>query len=276
MGIGAVAFNTFREAVRSKAYYVLVVAGIILMALWVLVPFFSQGSDLGLLKEMELGTLTVLGVLMGILLAGTVVSNELEDLTAMTLLTKPISRSQFVMGKFWGVMLTVLSAMAVLSVVLLFSVWLKAYMELEPRGAGELKERLAQLARDRWTHVGTVLPGLALAAMQVAVVTAVAVALSVRLPMAINALTVVGLYLLGHLLPRLKVMVPDGSVGKAFLGGVCWLLPSLEQYDVGNAIAFGYEVPWGTYVLRAAIYTVLYGAVALLVAMALFRERELT
>jgi len=48
------------------------------------------------------------------------------------------------------------------------------------------------------------------------------------------------------------------------------------MYNVGNYIAFGHAVPWGTYVLPALVYTVLYGTAALLVALTLFRERELT
>jgi len=105
---------------------------------------------------------------------------------------------------------------------------------------------------------------------------AVAVALSMRLPLAANAPVVLGLYLLGHLLPTLHHTAADQSVGRAFLWAVCRVLPSLKMYNVGNYIAFGHAVPWGTYVLPALVYTVLYGTAALLVALTLFRERELT
>jgi len=276
MGTLTIAFNTFREAARSKAFYVLVLAGVILLLLWVLMPFFTQGNELGMLKEMDLSTMTVLGVLMGILVAGTVVTSELGDRTAMTLLSKPITRPQFVLGKFVGVLLTVLSAMVVMGLVVLLSVWLKALMELKPGGGADRAAAMAKLAGDRWRHVATVLPGLALAMMQVAVMSAVAVALAMRLPLAANAPMVLGLYLLGHLLPRLQEMTAVRSVGRVFLTAVCWVLPNLKHYNVGNAIAFGHPVPWKTYVLPALGYTVLYGLAALLVAMAMFRERELT
>jgi len=276
MGIGAIAFNTLREAMRSKAYYVLVVAGVILPLLWWRMPFFSQGNDLGLLKEMDLSTITLLGVVMGILVAGTMISSELSDRTAMTLMSKPVSRAQFVLGKFCGVLLTVLSAMVVMGVMLLLSVWLKAYDELKPRGGPDQAAAMAELARNRWQEVGTVLPGLALAMMQVALVSAVAVALSMRLPLTVNAPVVIGLYLLGHLLPRLRDTAADRSAGKAFLFVLCRLLPSLETYNVGNYIAVGHAIPWRTYVVPALAYTVLYGTAAVLVALTLFRERELT
>ena len=91
-----------------------------------------------------------------------------------------------------------------------------------------------------------------------------------------TAMGVAGLYVLGHLLPRLKDTTPPESASQVFLYGVCWLLPRLDYYNVGNAIAFGHPIPWFPYVFWALIYTVLYGMVALLIAMMLFRERELT
>lgn len=276
MGIGTIAFNTFREAVRSKAYYVLVLAGVVMLLLWVLVPFFSQGNDLPLLKEMVLGTIPLMGVLTGTLVAGTVVASELSDRTAMTLLSKPVGRPQFVLGKFLGVQLTVLSGTVLMGLVALGAVWLRALMELEPFGSGTYEEALARVARLRWYHVGTVVPGLALALMQVALMSAVAVALAMRLPLAPTAVGVMGLYLLGHLLPRLADTAAPGSTGAVFLRGLCWVFPSLQMYDVGNQIMVGQAVPWGGYVLPTLLYTVLYGLAALLVAMVLFRERELS
>jgi len=274
MGVWTIAQNTFREAARSKAFYVLVSSGSLLLLLFVLLPFFTQGNELAMLKEMDLSTITLLGVLLGVLVAGTVVSNELGDRTVMTLLSKPLTRSRFVAGKFCGVLMTVLSAMLVMGVMVLISVWLKAYMELKPRGAGP--EAMARLAQERWEAVKSVLPGLAMAAMQVTLMSAVAVALAVRLPMAVNAPAVLGLYVLGHLLPRLRDMTEAATAGNVFLTGLCWVLPSLQQYNVANAIAFAHPVPWDSYVLPALLYTVFYGLAVLLVAMALFRERELT
>jgi hypothetical protein len=276
MGIWSIAFNTLREAVRSKAYYALVIAGVLILAFWILLPFFTQGDDLGLLKEMEIGTVTLLMLLMAVLIAGTVISSELSDRTAMTLLSKPVSRPQFVLGKFCGVLVTVLSAMAILSVTTMGAVWLKAYMELEARGGATVEEALAILARDRLAHVWSVAPGLALAAMQVVLMSAIAVALAMRLPLVMTAIGVSGLYVLGHLLPRLKDMTVPRSAGRAFMVGVCWVMPRLDFYNVGNEIAFGHPIPWYPYVASALLYTVLYATVALLVAMMLFRERELT
>jgi hypothetical protein len=120
-----------------------------------------------------------------------------------------------------------------------------------------------------------IVPGLALAFMETVVLTAISVAISTRLGMLPN-LTICGsIYVLGHLGP----LIAQSSVGQnefvAFFGQlIALILPVLDHFNVQAAVAAGVRVP-PDYLAWAGLYCVLYSAVAMLLALILFEDRDL-
>jgi hypothetical protein len=118
-------------------------------------------------------------------------------------------------------------------------------------------------------------PGLALAFMETVVLTAISVAISTRLPMLANLIICSAVYVLGHLVPILA----NSAVGQIeFVRFVANLLaavlPVLDHFNISAGIAGGQDVP-AVYLAWAALYCLTYSAVAMLVALLLFEDRDL-
>ena len=78
--------------------------GLLLIIVNTYLPFFSLGQDIKMLKECGLATIQISGLLIAIWTASTSIASEIEGKTAMTLLSKPITRRQFVLGKYVGIL----------------------------------------------------------------------------------------------------------------------------------------------------------------------------
>ena len=118
----AVISNTFIDILRQPVYGVVVAATIILLVLSPSLVMFTLGDDDLLLKDIGLSTLLVAGMLLGAFAATSEITEEIENKTALTVISKTVSRSMFILGKFIGIIAAVLVAEYLLSIVLLMVV----------------------------------------------------------------------------------------------------------------------------------------------------------
>jgi ABC-type transport system involved in multi-copper enzyme maturation permease subunit len=86
------------------------------MAAWVVVPYFTFGEDHLVVKQLGYDTIMLAAVLFGTLAASLSISEEIEGRTAITVMSKPISRRQFMLGKFAGITLAGLFMFGLLGV----------------------------------------------------------------------------------------------------------------------------------------------------------------
>ncbi|MBN1846667.1 MAG: hypothetical protein JW810_13360 [Sedimentisphaerales bacterium] len=118
----AIIGNTFTEALRQPIYGVVIGATILLIVLSPSLVMFTLDDDNQLLKDIYLSTLLVAGLLLGVFASATVVSEEIESKTALTILSKTVGRALFILGKFLGVLAAVLLAEYLLVLVTLIAV----------------------------------------------------------------------------------------------------------------------------------------------------------
>jgi ABC-2 type transport system permease protein len=111
--------NAFLEIIRQPVYAILLVIGLTLIALSPAITMFSMVQDEKLLVDMGLATILLLGVVMSVLAASQVISREIESETAGAVLSKPVGRLTFVVGKFLGVSMASLLTSSLLAIVLL-------------------------------------------------------------------------------------------------------------------------------------------------------------
>jgi ABC-type transport system involved in multi-copper enzyme maturation permease subunit len=267
-----IALATAKEAIRQPAFFVLAfLAGSSLIGS-VFVSYFTFGEDIKMYKDTGLTTISFAGLLLALLTASTTVADEIEGKTAITLLSKPINRRQFIVGKFLGIELGVLVLFLVLGTLFEMGVWYKYGYDLR-EAAGEVAK-----TPQRWQQVKQVLPGLALGFFEVTVLASVSVAISTRLPMLVNLIVCISLFFLGHLSPVLVEATNQGKTHEliSFMARLfAWALPSLEFFNAGPAISTGAVIPWVGYVLPALGYCMLYSGAALLFAFLLFEDRDL-
>jgi ABC-type transport system involved in multi-copper enzyme maturation permease subunit len=265
-----IAIATAKEAVRRPAFFVLGFLAVALLAYSIIVPYFTFGEDIKVYKDTGLTTISAFALILALLTSSSAVADEIEGKTAITLLSKPINRRQFIFGKFLGIEMGVLAFFGVIGVLFAMGVWYKYGYDVRESTSGVLD------MIQRRKQIEQILPGLALGFCEVTVLTAISVAISTRMPMLVNLIVCLSIFFLGHLTPILV----QGTQGKneliSFMAQLFkWALPSLEFFNAGPSIATGSLIPWVQYVLPAALYCVMYSGAAILLAFLLFEDRDL-
>jgi ABC-type transport system involved in multi-copper enzyme maturation permease subunit len=266
----AVASVTSKEAVAQPLYQVVLAIGAFMLIAFIFIPYNTFGEDVKMLKMGALELIMVLAILVAAWTASVGVSEEIEGRTALTVLSKPIGRIQFLLGKFLGVVQAVSLLYLFLGAVFLITVSGKVVYDV----------RESVLPEASWTdcyaEIAGIVPGLTLAFFETIVLTSISVAVSTRLPMLPNLLICFSVYALGNLAPLLvqaKVNDPYGIVH--FVGQLmATVLPVLENFNVQAPISAGRDVPLA-YLGWALIYCLLYSTIAMLVALVLFEDRDL-
>jgi ABC-type transport system involved in multi-copper enzyme maturation permease subunit len=269
-----IAFATAKEAIRQPAFFVMAAfaGGLLLVTIWV--SYFTFGEDIKMYKDTGLTTISFFCMLLALLTASSTVADEIEGKTAITLLSKPINRRQFIIGKFVGIELGVLALYLVLGGLFAAGVFYKYAYDLREAAGG-----IAESAK-QWEQVRQVMPGLVLGFFEVTVLTSISVAISTRLPMLANLVVCILIFFLGHLSPVLveAANAPNSDINElvGFMARLfAWALPSLEFFNAGPSISTGAVIPWIGYVLPALGYCMLYSGAALLFAFLLFEDRDL-
>lgn len=266
---GVIAQATAKEAVRQPVFLLSLALAIVILVINTFLPFFSLGEDVKMLKDCGLATILITGLLIAVWTASTSVSEEIEGKTAMTLLSKPINRRQFVLGKYIGILQGIMWYMLPVTFVFMGLIFYKVGYDaressLDPPTVAE-----------RFAVTVQILPGLLLMFMEIAILCAVSVAISTRLPMIVNLTTMLAIFVVGHLTP---VLVLTGGLQIEFVEFMARLiatvLPSLDLFNTNAAVATGTMVP-PQYLGMTAIYCVCYCTAAMLLGFILFEDRDL-
>ena len=118
---GVVALNTFREAVRDRVLYNLVFFALLMIAASVAVGQISIGIEQTVIVSLGLSAISVIGLLISVFLGVALVSKEMDKRTLYALLAKPVRRSEFLLGKFGGLVLTLAVNTAAMALGLLLA-----------------------------------------------------------------------------------------------------------------------------------------------------------
>ncbi len=306
---GAVALAAFREGIRQPMFWLLAAISLFLMLISVILPYFTFGDDYKMMKHIGFDIILLFTTLFAVLTASTSLSDEIEGRTAITLISKPLSRRQFLLGKFGGIFLASLAFAGLAAWSLNWALYVKPLIDLEeavdPLQAQvqpSLVTAVEAMAPDRdmaaflegaagWFGGSVaILPGLVICCCQVMLFLAIAVSLATRLPIVVNLLTCLSIYFLGNLAPslvqqshRYQRQHPGGVgvVGQVldFVTRVIdTVLPALEYFGIGPAIVRDQPLPLGPYALHVALivgYAMLYSAAALFFGLILFEDRDL-
>lgn len=268
-GISTVAIGTAKEAISQPLFMVLTIAGGVLLVVFIVIPYNTFGEDVKILTDSGLTTIMVLGILFAMWTASTSVSDEIEGKTALTMLSKPVSRRQFVLGKYVGILWPLLVMFVILGAILLVTISLKVVYDARESSNPTPNWELC------YSTMISAVPGLVLAYLQAAVLAAVSVAISTRLPMLPNLIIVGAIYVIGNLLPQIVRSSAGEIPFVAFTGKLlAVVLPVLNHFNIQPAIAAGQPVPYA-YLGWATLYCVLYATAAMLLALLLFEDRDL-
>lgn len=253
MRVWAIALNTFREAVRDKILYSLLFFALLMIGSSVLVGKLTLGDYTKIIMDVGLAAISFFGVLISIFVGIQLVSREIERRTIYTVLSKPLPRWEFVLGKYLGLSFTLSLQVLIMSVGL----WVLIYA-----------------VSDQWAF--WLWPALLLILLELLLLTAFAILFSCFTTPTLSGLFSISVYVIGHLTLDLKQFGQEAeSVWIQQLSqGMWYVLPNLENFNLKNEIV--HRVPLASGQLSFAIgYGILYNAVVLAAATALFERRDL-
>lgn len=267
--VSAIALTTAREAMNQPLFYLAMAMGSVGLLASIYIPYNTFGEDIKMLKSTGLIWIKIWGILVAVWAASVSVSEEVEGRTALTVLSKPVKRRQFIFGKFLGVLGPVLVLFVVMGTLFLLTISFKVVYDARETAKTEPMWQLC------YAEMIMIVPGLVLAFFETVVFAAISVAISTRLPMLANLIICSTIYVLGHLVP----MLVNSSVGKfeivRFVGQfIATVLPVLDHFDIEGAVAANAEIPL-EYLGISLIYCALYSAIAILIGLAMFEDRDL-
>jgi ABC-type transport system involved in multi-copper enzyme maturation permease subunit len=267
--VAAIAWTTGKEAVSQPMFYILLGSGIFLLTLSLFLPYFTFGEDTRYVEVNGLTLVMLLSVILGVWTASVSLSDEIDGRTALTVLCKPISRRDFVVGKFLGILGPVAILFIVLGVFFLGSVSYKVVYDA--RETSQPEPNSLQCLQE----VAHVAPGLVLAFFETTVMVSISVAISTRLGILPNLVICFSIYVLGHLVPMLAKSAMGQMAIVTFIADLlAAILPVLDHFNIDGPIFSGETVPMA-YLGLAALYCLVYSSLAMLAALLMFEDRDL-
>src|SRR5262245_10440073 len=245
---GAVALAAFQEGVRQPMYWLIWGFAFFLITVSPFIPYFTFGEDLNMVKQICFALTMLAPAVFGVIAASISVSEEIEGRTAVTLMSKPISRRQFLLGKYLGILLASLTMTITLGWWLVYVILYKRTVDSalpgsvgirpDPVWAQTWAEDLfgsatgGHLARGAFlwlADAGEALPSLVIGFCLVMVLLSIAVALGTRLPMVVNIPACIIVFVLGNLAPILREVTRDQYRLISFVAGLFQtILPGLD------------------------------------------------
>lgn len=253
--IRSIAFNTFREAVRDRVLYNLIAFALLISAAAILVGEISIDIEHLVVVNLGLTAVSLFGVVIAIFIGIGLVSKEIDKRTLYTVLSRPVRRWEFVVGKFFGLTGTL--------VVNTFFMALGVFLAL-------LYVAHKFEKADAW-----VLVALYFIVLQFLIVCALSLFFSSFSTPLMSAVFTFAIFVIGSLSEDLRgfARMTPGLAGW-IATGLGYIVPNFSALNVINQVAHGDAIPMRLILLNTA-YAVLYSAMAVSGAVLIFQRRNL-
>jgi ABC-type transport system involved in multi-copper enzyme maturation permease subunit len=251
----AIARNAFREAVRDRVLYNLVLFVLLLTGVAIFIGELSGGQERKIIVDLGLSAMLLFGVFIAIFVGVGLVYKEIERRTIYAIFAKPVGRGEFIVGKYLGLCLTLLVNVMVM-------------------GAG-VSLALIYVSRGWDPLVLSIWPAILLIYFELMILTGVALLFSSFSSPALSALLTFFVFIIGHFSADLKGLATSmGSVTARWVfRGLYYLLPNLANLSYITPAAHG-QTPPPASVAAAILYALVYIAVILSVATLIFSRRN--
>jgi Cu-processing system permease protein len=253
--VGAIARNTFREAVRDRVLYNLVLFVLLLTGGAVFLGELSAAQEEKIIVDMGLSAMLLFGVFIAIFVGVGLVYKEIERRTIYAIFSKPVGRGEFLLGKYLGLCLTLAVNVAVMGAGVSLAL-------LYVRGGWH------PLVIDIW-------PAVALLYVELMILVAVALLFSSFSSPALSALLTFFVFVIGHFSAELKNLsaAVGGGAARFVFAAVYYLLPNLSNYAYITAASHG-QRPTAANFAAAVLYGLAYIAVLLAASTLVFKRRN--
>ncbi len=253
MKVLAITINTFREAIKDRILYSLLFFALLMIASSVLLSMLAIGDQAPkIIKDVGLAAISIFGLLIAIFMGIQLVYKEIDKKTIYTIISKPITRYEFLLGKYFGLVLTLIVEVAVMTVSYMFIVWVYVgYLDL------------------------VLLKAVLLIFFELMIITAVALMFSTFSTPTLSGLFTLGIYVIGHLSSDLKVFGGESerAVVRYISNFLYYLLPNLSNFNIKGQVVHNIPVS-GESILLSTAYGVLYIAMLLFISTIIFNRKD--
>lgn len=253
--IGAIAYNTFREAVRDRVLYNLIVFALLIVGSSLIFGEISIGIERQVLINLGLASISLFGIVIAIFIGIGLVSKEIEKKTLYTVLgARPVRRWEFIVGKFTGLTGTLIVNAGFMAIG-----FFAALLYLTHRF------QRADLY---------LLVALYFIVLQFVLITALALLFSTFSTPLMSAVFAFALFVIGTFAEDLRGFAAMTTGPTKFAAsGLAWLVPNFAAFNVISEVAHSMPISGGL-VLYNTVYAVLYSTVCLSAAVLIFERRN--
>lgn len=248
-----IARNTFREAVRDRVLYNLVVFVLLITASAIFLGELTGGQEARTIVNLGLSALLLFGAFISIFVGVSLVSKEIEKRTVYAVLSKPVGRGEFIVGKYLGLCLTLLLNVVIMGV--------GVSLALLYVGGGKL-------AFSIWGAICLIF-------FELTILTGVAILFSSFSSPALSALLTFLVFIIGNFSASLREFAQNlgSNAAKIFFNFLYYFLPNLSNYSFITNAAHG-DIPQANFFVTAIIYALIYNAILIAAAVLIFSRRN--
>lgn len=249
--VWAIAKLTIREAIRNKILYLLLGFASLLICFSWIIGELTVGDEIKIIKDLCISSIHIFGVFITIFIGISLVFKEMEKRTIYLVISKPIHRYQFLLGKFTGLALTLLAVLLVLVVGF--------YMVLAARGEPSPRVLLAFYPMY----------------LEWLIIAGIAILFSSFSTPLLSTMLTFSAFLMGHLTESLLMLKEKltSKVADLVLSGLFYALPNLELFNIRSQMVHNLPLPVG-YLFTALLYWILYLGTLLMFAAFLFQKKD--
>ena len=260
-----IARGVFKDSIRDRVPYNLVFFAVLLMASSFLLAQLTAGQDVKIIKDLGLAAASLMGVLIAVFFGIGLVAKEVERRSIYSLISKPITRSQFIIGKYLGLVFTLIANLAVMAIAYY---GVLAYLDWQTPANIKLGWEAAAIDP-------MLLKAFALIGVELMLVTALALFFSTFSSTFLSAALTIAVYVIGHFSDDLRTLESFGaSPAVAMIGrGLYYAFPNLAPLNVTAAVVHGQAVT-AQHMLLASGSIGLYVAVLLVASTLIFERRD--
>ncbi len=253
--VGSIAVHTFKEAMRERVLYNLVAFALLMIGAAIVLGHISVGIERIILINLGLSSISVFGLLIAIFVGIGLVYKEIDKRSVFSILSKPVRRAEFIVGKYLGLLLTLLINTAVMTagfyLALLYQQRSLGREDLRPLGA------------------------IYFILLELALVVGVALLFSSISTPVLSAVFTFCVYVIGHFLSDIRFLGTEthSALVSKLTAAIYYLLPNFSDFDVIARTAHGRAISPELY-LSNSLYALLYVVVLVSAAVLIFEERE--
>lgn len=253
MSIIPIAKNTFKEAIRDKILYIIILFSIFIIGASVVLSTLSIGQNQKIIVDMGLSAISIFGVLITLFVGTTLLNKEIEKKTIYLLLTKPLRRSDFILGKHLGMSYTLLVIISIMTLCFYGVLYFQG-MPLNP----------------------VYLQSIFMNYIELILLIAIAIFFSTFASPVMSSMYTLGFYLVGHFS---KDLLEIGKLSKneTFMEITKYLyyfLPDLEKLNLKNMVLYLDQANINDLFLWGSIYGLIYMSVVLVMSIFVFEFKE--